>query len=143
MSGEGNADDANAALGGGGGPVDRVSDITSTLTPSGPCVMPPRVRTKGRYAQSVKVHMLNGGKTPTALQGQSQARVGCAARSRQGSLEWVSEQRAHSIGLAAAAVIKSTAVRGYAETVSPRLPRHSGGIRADRHNGPSDDQTAQ
>ena len=44
--------------------------------------------------------MLIGGKTHTALQGQSQARVGCAARSRQGSLEWVSEQRAHSIGLA-------------------------------------------
>ena len=44
-----------------------------------------------------------GGKTHTALQGQSQARVGYAARSRQDSLEWVSEQRAHSIGLAAAA----------------------------------------
>ena len=95
MSGEGNADDANAALGGGGGPVDRVSDITSTLTPSGPCVMPPRVRTKGRYAQSVKVHMLNGGKTHTALRA-----------------------RVH---------IKSTAVRGYAETVSPRLPLTAGG----------------
>ena len=37
--------------------------------------------------------------------GQTQARVGCAARSRQGSVEWVSEQRAHSIGLAAAAVL--------------------------------------
>ena len=45
----------------------------------------------------VQVHMLNGGKTHTALQGQSQARVGCAARSRQDSAEWVSEQRAHSI----------------------------------------------
>ena len=31
--------------------------------------------------------------------------MGCAARSRQGSAEWVSEQRAHSIGLAAAAVL--------------------------------------
>ena len=50
--------------------------------------------------------MLNGGKTHTALQGQSQARVGCAARSRQGSLEWVSEQRAHSIGLAAHVLYK-------------------------------------
>ena len=28
--------------------------------------------------------MLNGGKTHTAQQGQSQARVGCAARSRHG-----------------------------------------------------------
>ena len=36
--------------------------------------------------------MLIGGKTHTAQQGQSQARVGCAARSRQGSVEWVSEQ---------------------------------------------------
>ena len=52
-----------------------------------------------------------GGKTHTALQGQSQARVGCAARSRQGSLEWVSEQRAHSIGLAAAAVLVAPLVR--------------------------------
>ena len=40
----------------------------------------------------LQVHMLNGGKTHTALQGQSQARVGCAARSRQGSLQWVSER---------------------------------------------------
>ena len=31
--------------------------------------------------------------------------MGCAARSRQGSAEWMSEQRAHSIGSAAAAVL--------------------------------------
>ena len=52
-------------------------------------------RSAARRANGQKfVHMLNGGKTHTALQGQSQAPVGCAARSRQGSLEWVSEQRA-------------------------------------------------
>jgi hypothetical protein len=51
-----------------------------------------------------------------SLQGQSQARVGCAARSRQGSLEWVSEQRAHSIGLAAAAVLVQVHIGGKTHT---------------------------
>ena len=72
----------------------------------------------GRCAQ---VHMLNGGKTHTALQGQNQARVGCAARSRQGSLEWVSEQRAHSIGLAAAAVLVAPLVRVLSSAISSTM----------------------
>jgi hypothetical protein len=44
--------------------------------------------------------------------------VGCAARSRQGSLEWVSEQRAHSIGLAAAAVLVAPLVRVLSSAIS-------------------------
>jgi len=68
-----------------------------------------------------QVHMLIGGKTHTAQQGQSQARVGCAARSRQGSVEWVSEQRAHSIGLAAAAVLVAPLVRVLSSAISSTM----------------------
>lgn len=82
-----------------------IPDVTSTTT-------------RGFATQ---VHMLNGGKTHTALQGQSQARVGCAARSRQGSLEWVSEQRAHSIGLAAAAVLVAPLVRVLSSAISSTM----------------------
>ena len=46
-----------------------------------------------RANRARRVHMLNGGKTHTTLQDQSQARVGCAARSRQGSLDRVSRRR--------------------------------------------------
>ena len=74
-----------------------------------------------KIADKEQVHMLNGGKTHTALQGQSQARVGCAARSRQGSLEWVSEQRAHSIGLAAAAVLVAPLVRVLSSAISSTM----------------------
>ena len=76
---------------------------------------------RGRAPRFTQVHMLNGGKTHTALQGQSQARVGCAARSRQGSLEWVSEQRAHSIGLAAAAVLVAPLVRVLSSAISSTM----------------------
>ena len=45
------------------------------------------------------------GEDTHGTQGQSQARMGCAARSRQGLVERVSEQRAHSIGSAAAVAL--------------------------------------
>ena len=69
----------------------------------------------------VEVHMLIGGKTDTAQQGQSQARVGCAARSRQGSVEWVSEQRAHSIGSAAAVVPAAPLMRVLSSAISSTM----------------------
>ena len=57
------------------------------------------------FCSLCKFGMLCGGKTHTAIKARVKARVGCAARSRQRSVEWVSEQRAHSIGSAAAAVL--------------------------------------
>ena len=54
-------------------------------------------------------------------QGQSQAREGCAARSRQGSAEWVSEQRAHSAGLAAVAALVAPLVRVLSSAISSTM----------------------
>ena len=52
--------------------------------------------------------------------------MGCAARSRQGSAEWVSEQRAHSIGLAAAAVLVAPLVRVLSSAISSSSRRRGG-----------------
>ena len=52
---------------------------------------------------------------------QSQARMGCAARSRQGLVERVSEQRAHSIGSAAAAALVAPLVRVLSSAISSTM----------------------
>ena len=59
----------------------------------------------GRVQRSASSHAIRRKDTHGTIRPELGARMGCAARSRQGSAEWVSEQRAHSIGLAAAAVL--------------------------------------
>ena len=66
------------------------------------CTKPPPVRrsTLDSPTPGASSHVMWGKDTHGTLR-QSEARMGCAARSRQGLVERVSEQRAHSIGSSA------------------------------------------
>ena len=61
------------------------------------------------------------GKDTHGTTGQSQARMGCAARSRQGLVERVSEQRAHSIRSAAAVALVAPLVRVLSSAISSTM----------------------
>ena len=73
-----------------------------------------------RQEGALRSHVM-WGKNTHGTRRQSQARMGCAARSRQGLAERVSEQRAHSIGSAAAAALVAPLVRVLSSAISSTM----------------------